>query len=138
MTLYISTMIPDRTLAESELFNAITKVAKELAKFADQPVQNKTPRVNVAFLLPSSQEKPGFNGLWLHSFEKSSQTLQIDAAVPERMVSSIHAERYVFAVLMDAIDAAGEYFLEELMLFDAPAHLALIESLRPKEQYASN
>jgi len=136
MTLHISSMIPDRSLDESALFKAITQVAMELAKFVNQPIQNKAPSLNVVFLLPSRQEKADFEGLRLHSFDKEAQTLRIEAAVPEKMLASTHAERFVLAILMDAADAAGEFFEEQRILFDAPAHLALLEALTPKERHA--
>lgn len=136
MTVHISSMIPDRSLEESALFEAITQVAMELAKFNNQPIQNKAPILNVVFLLPSRQEKADFEGLRLYSFDKEAQTLRIEAAVPEKMVASTHAERFVLAILMDAADAAGEFFEEQRILFDAPADLALLEALTPKQRHA--
>ncbi|MCQ8105277.1 hypothetical protein NP590_14270 [Methylomonas sp. SURF-2] len=136
MTIQISSMIPDRALDESALFKAITKVAIDLAGLATQAVQKKLPILNVVFMLPSRQEKADFEGLRLHSFDQSDQTLRIEAAVPEKMLDSRHAERYVLAILADAIDAAAEFFNEQRILFDAPAHFALVEVLAPKQQQA--
>lgn len=138
MTLQISSMIPDRSLDESALFKAITKVAMDLAGLAAQPIQKKLPILNVVFMLPSRQEKADFEGLRLHSFDKSGQTLRIEAAVPEKMLTSSHAERYVLAILADAVDAAGEFFNEQRILFDAPQHAALVEVISPKPQHAIN
>ncbi|MCK9604871.1 MAG: hypothetical protein M0R33_00285 [Methylomonas sp.] len=136
MTLHISSMIPDRALDESTLFKAITKVAIDWAGFMNQPIQNKLPILNIVFLLPSRLEKADFEGLRLHSFEKDTQTLRIEAAVPAKMLESAHAERYVIAILLDAIDAAGEFFTEQRILFDAPAHLALVAAMQPQQQNA--
>ncbi|AEG00964.1 hypothetical protein [Methylomonas methanica] len=136
MTLHISSMIPDRALDESAVFKAITKVAIDWAAFANQPIQKKRPVLNVVFLLPSQQEKADFEGLRLHSFEKDTQTLRIEASVPAKMVESAYAERYVVAILLDAIDAAGEFFNEQRILFDAAGHLALVDAMAPKEQNA--
>lgn len=138
MTLQISSMLPDRALEESILFKAITKVAMDLARATSHPVQSKLPLINVVFLLPSRQEKASFEGLRLHSFDTETQSLRIEAGVPDKMVTSTHAERYVWAILMDATDAAAEFFAEQNILFDAQAHLAMLEMLEPKEQYAIN
>jgi len=138
MSIHISSMMPERSLVECVLFKAITKVAKDLAKFSDQPVQNKLPMLDVVFLLPGQQEKADFQGLRLHSFDRKTFALRIESAVPEKMVASIHAERFVLAILKDATDAAAEFFGEQLILFDAPAHLALVEGIKPNEQYAAN
>lgn len=136
MTLHISSMIPDRALEESALFKAITRVAIDWAGVANQPMQKKLPILSVVYLLPSRREKADFEGLRLHSYQKDAQTLRIEAAVPENMLESAHAERYVRAILLDAIDAAGEFFNEQRILFDAPGHLALVEALAPKQRNA--
>ncbi len=138
MTLHIGYMIPDRSLDESELIKAITKVATELAGFRDRLVQQRTPVLDIVFLLPSRQEKADFAGLRLHSFDSVGQILRIESAVPEKMVASIHAERFVIAILLDAIDAAGEFFREQHILFDVSGHLALVELAATKEQHVIN
>jgi len=131
-------MMPDRSLDESVLIKAITKVATDLAGFRDQLVQQKTPVLDIIFLLPSREEKADFAGLRLHSFDHAGQILRIESAVPEKMVTSIHAERFVIAIMQDAIDAAGEFFSEQHVLFDLSAHLALVDLVTTKEQRAIN
>ena len=138
MTLHIGAMMPDRSLDESILIKAITKVATNLAGLRDQLIQNRTPVLDIVFLLPSQLEKAAFAGLRLRSFDTSGQILRIESAVPEKMVASIHAERFVIAIMQDAIDAAGEFFSEQHILFDVPEHLAMMALLLPKEQRAIN
>jgi hypothetical protein len=133
MTLHIGSMMPDRSLGESVLIKAITKVATDLARLRDQLVQKKTPVLDIIFLLPSRQEKADFAGLRLHSFDTAGQILRIESAVPGQMVTSIYAERFVIAIMQDAIDAAGEFFREQQVLFDVSEHLALVI---PKEHRA--
>ena len=84
MTLHIGAMMPDRSLDESVLTKAITEVAADLAELHDQLVQMKKPVLDIVFLLPSRQEKAGFAGLRLHSFDHSGQILRIESAVPEK------------------------------------------------------
>ena len=139
MTLHIGAMMPDRSLDESVLIKAITKVATDLAKLRNQLVQKKTPVLDIMFLLPSKEEKADFAGLRLRSFETDCQILRIESAVPEKMVTSIHAERFVIAIMLDAIDAAGEFFGEQHILFNKSEHLALVDDLViSKEQLAIN
>jgi hypothetical protein len=133
MTLHIGSMMPDRSLDESVLIKAITKVATDLARLRDQLAQKKTPVLDIIFLLPSRQEKADFAGLRLHSFDSARQILKIESAVPEKMVTSIHAERFVIAIMQDAIDAASVFFGEQHVLFDAFEHLALVDLVIPKE-----
>ena len=54
------------------------------------------------------------------------------------MVASIHAERFVIAIIQDAIDAADEFFSEQHILFDVSGHLALVDLVIPKELRAIN
>jgi len=138
MTLHIGSMMPDRSLDESALVQAITKVATDLGRLRDQPVQKRTPTLDIVFLLPSQQEKADFVGLRLHSFDTAGQILRIESAVPEKMVASIHAERFVIAIMLDAIDAASEFFSEQHILFDAPEHLALVGLVSTKELSSIN
>ncbi len=106
MTIHIGAMMPDRSLDESVFIKAVTKIAANLARLRDLHTQNRTPVLDIIYLLPSQKEKADFTGLRLRSFDSSGQILRIESAVEESMVSSIHAERYVLAVLLDAIDAA--------------------------------
>ncbi|MDD5581219.1 MAG: hypothetical protein PHY16_18370 [Methylobacter sp.] len=126
MTIQIGAMMPDRLLDESTLIKAITKIAADLARLRDQYVQKRMPALDIVFLLPSRQEKADFAGLRLHSFDNAGQVLRIESAVPEKMVTSIHAERFVIAIMLDAIDAAGEFFSEQHILFDVSEYLALV------------
>jgi hypothetical protein len=138
MTLHVGTMMPDRSLDESAFIKAITKVATDLAGFREQLVQQKTPVLDIVFLLPSRQEKADFAGLRLYSFNPIGRILRIESAVPEKMVTSVHTGRFVIAIIQDAIDAASEFFSEQNMLFDAPEHLALVDLITPKELHSIN
>jgi hypothetical protein len=133
MSLHIGAMLPDRALDESSLLKAITKVAIALAGVRAQQVQKRTPALDIMFLLPSRQENPGFEGLRLHSFDSAGQSLKIETAVPQKMVASIHAERYVIAILLDAIDAAAEFFTEQHILFNPAEYAALVNFISVSE-----
>jgi hypothetical protein len=136
MTLHIASMMPDRALEESAIGNAITSIAMDLAGLRDHPLQKRCPVLDLVFLLPNHQDKADFDGLRLHSFDPTTQTILMESSVPQKMVTSIHAERYVIAVMLDAIDAASEFFNEQHILFDAPGHQSLIESATSNEQLA--
>ena len=138
MTIHIGSMMPDRSLDESVLIKAITKVATDLAGLRDQRVQKQPPALDIVFLLPSRQEKAGFAGLRCHSYDTLGQILRFESAVPEKMVTSIHAERFVIAIIQDAIEAASEFFSEQPILFDAAAHLALMNRVSSKERRIIN
>ena len=138
MTIHIASMMPDRALEDRAISKAITQTAVALAGLREQLIQQRAPVLDIVFLLPSKLEQADFVGLRLHSFDQASQTLRIESAVPEKMVDSIHAERFVLALILDAVDAAAEFFSEQRILFDLAGHLALAESLAAKPDYAIN
>ena len=138
MSLHIGAMMPDRALGESALIKAITKVAIDLAALSNQQIQKRTPAVDIMFLLPSQQENAGFDGLRMRAFDAGAQSLRFESAVPDKMVTSIHAERYVTAILLDAIDAAAEFFNEQHILFNAAEHSALVDFVTLTDQRLLN
>jgi len=121
-------------LEESDLIKGITKIAANLTRSNEHLVQKRSPIRDIVFLLPSGREKAEFTGMRLHSFDRSEQILRIEAAIPESMVTSSHAERYAIAVMQDAVDAAQEYFFEQNILFDAAGHMALIDFIAPNQE----
>jgi hypothetical protein len=136
MSLQIGSMIPDRSLEGSALIRAITNFAIDLAGNRDIQIQKRTPVLDIVFLLPSRQEKADFVGMRLHSFDNARQILRIEAAVPDKMVTSIHSERFVLAIILDAIDAAAEFFGSQPILFDQVDHIALVDLITRKQQGA--
>ncbi|WP_260839416.1 hypothetical protein [Methylomonas koyamae] len=138
MSLFIASMTPDRALEDSTISQAITKIAIALAGYRQLPVQKRSPALDIVFMLPGSQERAAFAGLRIRGFDQTGQSLQLEAAVPDNMIGSAHAERYVIAVMQDAIDAGAEFFREQQILFDAAEHLALSEALAEKPRYAIN
>ncbi|ATG90202.1 hypothetical protein [Methylomonas koyamae] len=138
MSILIASMTPDRALKDSAISQAITKIAIALAGYRQLPVQKRLPLIDVVFMLPGSQERVQFTGLRIRGFDPAAQSLQFEAAVPDKMVASAHAERYVIAVMQDAIDAGAEFCRERQILFDSTEHLALSEALVAKPHYAVN
>jgi hypothetical protein len=138
MSLHIGAMMPDRALDESALIKAITKVAIDLAALGNQQIQKRKPAVDIMFLLPSHLENAGFNGLRMRAFDAADQRLRFESAVPEKMVTSAHAERYVTAIMLDAIDAAAEFFNEKHILFNAVEHSALVDFVTLSDQRLMN
>ncbi len=140
ITLHIGSMMLDRSLNESVLIEAITKVATDLDGLRDQLIQQKTPVMDIIFLLPGREEKADFTGLRLRPFDHAGQILRIESARMEKMVTSIHAERFVIAIMKVAIDVAGEFFREQHIhiQFNLTEHLALMDGLITKEQRAIN
>jgi hypothetical protein len=132
MALFIGAFIPDRQLDQSAFCQALTKVAIDLARFRQHPLQASRPNVDLYFLMPGKDEMPQFQGMRLHSFDASSNTLKIESSVPRQMIQSAHAERYVVAAIQDAVDGAYDFFEAEQIEFQRDEYLGLIDTLSAK------
>jgi hypothetical protein len=109
MALFIGAFLPDCQLDESTFCKVLTNVAIDLTQFRRHSLQRSKSNVDLYFLMPGKNEKPEHDGIWLRSFDAVSNTLKIEASVPIQMLQSSHAERYVFAVMPDAMDGARDY-----------------------------
>ena len=132
MALFIGAFIPDRQLDQSAFCKALTKVAIDLARFRQHPLQVSKPNLDLYFLMSGKDEMPGFQGMRLHSFDASSNTLKIESSVPRQMIQSAHAERYVVAAIQDAVDGAHEFFESQQIEFQRDEYLHLIDTLNAK------
>lgn len=132
MNIFIGAYLPDRQLDESPFCQVLIKVAVELAQLRQHSLLNCKPNLDLAFLLPGSEEQPEFQGMRLHSFDSSTQTLKIESAVPRQMIGSSKAEEYVIAVMQDAVDGAYEFFGIQQMPFQRDEYLSLIDAIRTR------
>ncbi|MCG8313012.1 MAG: hypothetical protein MI976_07320 [Pseudomonadales bacterium] len=129
MTLYIGAYYPDRELTNTPLGEAVTHVAAKLAAFKNQSIQTSQPSVELCYMVPAKDDAPDFKGMRLHSYDPASEILRIEAAIPEAMVNSRHAQDYVIAALQDAVDNAFDFYSEQKRLFRRDEYQILIESL---------
>ncbi|OQK18610.1 hypothetical protein AU255_12590 [Methyloprofundus sedimenti] len=129
MALFISAFLPDRQLDETPFYQALTKVAIDLAQYRKHPVQTSKPNLDLYFLMSGAGEKPEFEGMRFHSFDIKSNTLKIESSVPRNILQSVHAKRYVVAVMQDAVEGAQVFFEEQNIDFQHDQYHYLIETL---------
>ncbi|MBS98457.1 MAG: hypothetical protein CMI01_07235 [Oceanospirillaceae bacterium] len=129
MAIYIGAYLPDRQLDESPFHKALVRVAAGLAQQRRDPLQTRSPHLDLHFLMPGSEEAPPFEGMRFHSFDSRSNTLRIESSVPGRMVESIHAEAFVIAAMQDAVDNARSFFESQSEAFASDEYFALIDRL---------
>ena len=132
MALFIGAFLPERQLDDSAFCKALTKVAIDLAQFRQHPLQTSKPNLDLYFLMPGRVESPDFEGMRLHSFDATSNTLRIESAVPKKMIQSVHAEDFVVAAMQDAVDGAHDFFEVQKMIFQRDEYMSLIDSLNVK------
>ena len=129
MALYIGAYLPDRDLDQSAFSRALVRVAAELARLRQHPLQGSSPHLDLHFLMPGKEERPMFDGMRLHSFDSRSNTLRMESAVPERMLQSTHAEAFVIAAMQDAVDNAHNFFASRQGGFERNGYFSLIDGL---------
>lgn len=137
MTLSIGACLPDVQLNTSSFCQALTNVAINLVQLRQHPLQRNKPNIDLYFLMPGKEEKPEFEGMRLHSFNASSNTLKIESAVPQKVVQSSHAEHYVVAAMQDAIDGAHDFFITQKIEFLRDEYLQLIDIMGAKNSRAT-
>jgi hypothetical protein len=129
MSISISAYFPEAELKESELGNAITRVAMGLAKLKSSIVQKTQPEIEIIFMLTGKYNSPGFAGMRMRRFKSQDRLLQFEAAVPVAMNDSAESANYIIAAMLDAAENASEFLTENRYLFDLESHMALIETL---------
>ncbi len=129
MALFVGAYLPDRKLDDSAFCKALTKVALDLAQYRQHPLLLSKPNLDLYFLMPGKDETPEFEGMRLHSFDPSNNTLKIESSVPRQMIQSVHAESYVVAAMQDAVDGAHDFFEFQKIEFQREEYLNLLDTL---------
>lgn len=129
MSLFIGAFFPEPDLSSSPFSAALTNIAVKLATSASSKSIARDPLIDLRFLLPGKLDKPGFTGMRLNSFDKTSNTLRIDSSVPEGMIESNKAADYIIAAMHDATENAGAFFQENNIDFNEFLHLQIVQRL---------
>lgn len=129
MALFIGAYLPDRQLDDSAFCKALTKVALDLAQYRQHPLQLSRPNLDLYFMMPGKDETPEFEGMRLHSFDPSNNTLRIESSVPRKILQSVHAGSYVVAAMQDAVDGAYDFFEYQQIEFQREEYLTLLDAL---------
>lgn len=132
MSLFIGAFFPESELSDSPFSKALTNIAAKLASLQAQKTKEPMPLIDLRFMIPGKTDKPDFTGMRYNSFDKISQTLRIDSCVPEAMIESEKAEKYIVAAMQDATENASSFFHEENIEFNEFWHLQVLNDLGNK------
>jgi hypothetical protein len=127
----IRTVMP-RESEGSPASRAITALAMRFSSLLASQVASDKCTLELMFVLPD-EEGPLFEGMRLGSYAEGTHTLCVQAAVPARLVASARAADYVAAAAADAVDAAGEFFGEQGVPFNADARREILRSISVTE-----
>lgn len=136
MSLYISVNTPSSVLSKSPIDEAITFYAASIAMEKRVGRFPEGPKLDITFMLSTRQNAPDFKGMRMGAYDNENQILYFETSVPEHISQSPVAQKYVRAVLQDAIDNAQDFFQEHGVKFEfeqwheAIGHLAHSGSAR--------
>lgn len=118
MSIYLSAVSGSRDLEGSAIDKAITAMAIRLTQLRGALKGSNDVTIDLTLMLPGKTQKPDFDGMRMTRFSSDERALYIESAVPQQMLHSQHAERYVSALIQDAIDNAVLYFDEQGVPFE--------------------
>jgi len=118
MGIYIGVTTAATELTDSPINAAITRLAAAAARTNRQHPMPAGPSLDVTFMLPGKLEKPDFSGMRMGGYSPEGNTLFFETAVPEHILKSSHAGRYVATVMEDVLSHAGAFFEDHAMDFD--------------------
>jgi len=120
MGVYISVTTAATELTDSPINAAITRLAAAAATTNRRHPMPAGPSLDVTFMLPGKLEKPDFSGMRMGGYTPEGNTLFFETAVPEHILKSSHAGRYVATVMADVLNHADTFCAEHAMAFDTP------------------
>ncbi len=131
MSLYISIHSPGRELDKTPIDDAITILAANAAIEKRNGRLPEGPALDVTFMLPGNEDVPPFEGMRMGGYTSENRTLYFESAVPEHIVRSRDAPRYVALALQDVVDNAGDFFKSNNIAFDeAQWHRAILPLIK--------
>lgn len=130
MGLYIGTATASQDNKESLINQAITKLAETIALQRMRGGFPSSPSLDVNFLLPGKYDQANFSGMQMGGYTDQDHTLYFECAVPEKMIHSSQAERYLQAVMEDVVSNAADFFNDIAVAFDQSAWARAIDQLR--------
>lgn len=118
MSLSINIRSASSEATDSPVSRAITQVAAMIKRQQNQGTLPGEPSLDVTFMLPGRLDKPGFSGMRMGGYTDSEKVLYFEAAVPEELVQSPQAGRYVELAMQDVIANANDFFVQNYRPFD--------------------
>jgi len=119
MTIYLNAVTGSRELEGCAIDKAITALAMRLAQLRNGQPKEADTTIDLTMILPGKNNSPDFEGMRLTGFSSEEGTLYMESVIPESMLDSELAERYVSAVVEDAMDNAAEFFSKQGLRFNA-------------------
>ena len=112
MTIYLNVVTGSRELEGCEINKAITEMAIRLSAIRKALENNDKAKIDLTLILPAKSQRPDFEGMRMISFSRDDGTLFMESTIPEAMLHSQQAPRYLSALLQDAVENASEFFVE--------------------------
>lgn len=118
MSMSISIRSASSEALDSQVSRAITAMAAQVTRKNQQGELPAGPGLDITFMLPGKLDKPGFQGMRMGGYTDRDGVLYFETAVPETLVQSSQAKRYVELALQDVIANANDFFTQNYRDFD--------------------
>lgn len=114
---------------DSQMSRAITHLAAKAVRKGQRGDLPSGPGLDITFMLPGKLDKPGFQGMRMGGYTDRDKVLYFETAVPETLIQSTQAVRYVELTLQDAIDNAHDFFTQNYREFDRDSWQQVLDQL---------
>lgn len=129
MSLSINIRSASSDASDSPISRAITHLAAVVKRRQLEGALPEGPTLDVTFMLPGKLEKPGFNGMRMGGYTDRERVLYFEASVPDTLVHSSQAGRYVELALNDVVTNANDFFVQNYRPFDRAAWQEVLDHL---------
>lgn len=137
MSLYISIRTASSELTESPINKAITSLATTIAMKMKHNIIPDGPSIDVTFMLPGKHDKPDFTGMRMGGYSQENNTLFFEKAVPEHIIYSDEADKFVELVMQDVVENANDFFRENNISYEVERWQHLLSVLKEDNQNLS-
>lgn len=129
MSLSINIRSASSDALDSQMSRAITHLAAKAVRRSHHGDMPAGPGLDITFMLPGKLDKPGFQGMRMGGYTDREQVLYFETSVPEALIQSNQAVRYVELTLQDAIDNANDFFVQNYRDFDRAGWQRVLDQL---------
>lgn len=129
MSMSISIRSASSEALDSQVTRAITHLAAQVTRKNQQGELPGGPSLDVTFMLPGKLDKPDFTGMRMGGYTDRDRVLYFETAVPETLIQSNQAKRYVELALQDVIANANDFFTQNYREFDRAAWQQALDQL---------
>lgn len=127
--IYVGAILGGPEIQESAVFSALRKVRACKDRLGESTDDPSKPGLDYVFHIAGSLFKPDYEGVRSGKFSRNKKLLMIQAAVPEKMVSSDHIIPFLCELMRQGVIEAMPVFEKAGIPFDADKFTEFIDDI---------